>query len=146
MELVLSIVYLQSLYDTFSPTAILYNHMGLDDRYIVSCGLVVDERSQRLMGSLYGAGPVTTLDENEIFGVWLQKRVLFKNSDVILGVGEAARAYGPDNVRLLTEGKPVVGQFYLYAEDYVDIINPGKLIEISPTVTITPGDIWQYTQ
>jgi len=129
----------------FPQERLLFTHMDKADQYIVSCGFVVDEASQRLMGALYGAGPVPSLDENEIFGVWLQKRVLFENSNTVWGLGDASRAIGPDVVRIGTNQATLTGQFYLYAEDYVDVNHRGTLLEVSPTVTVQQGDIWKYS-
>jgi len=67
------------------------------------------------------------------------------NNDIVWGVGDASRAYGPDIVFIDTNQKQLIGNFYLYGEDYVDFSNRGTLINISPTVTVTQGDIWNYT-
>jgi len=134
-----------SLNGTFPPSSLLFSHMGAADQYIVSVGFVTDENTNRLMGALYGAGPVPQLDENEIFGVWLQKRVLFINNSTVWGLGLYSRANGPDTVLVYTNARQLEGQFYLYAEDYVDENNRGTLLDISPVVTVTQGDIWKYT-
>merc|ERR1712228_451781 len=115
-------------------------------KYIVSMGWIVNNESDILMGALYGAGAVPQLDQNSIFGIWLQKQVLFINNDTILGLQEASRGYGPNDV--LIEMNPnetkVTGQFYLYDSDYIDVDNRGTLLYKSPIVTVTQGDIWQY--
>jgi hypothetical protein len=134
----------KTLISTFPPSSVLFKHHGAQDRYIVSLGFVVDETSQSLLGALYGAGPVPALDENKIFGVWLQKRVLFVGNSTVWGLGDASRSLGPNVVTVATNAKQLVGKFYLYDTDYVSTANRGTLLEVSETVTVTQGDIWVW--
>jgi len=134
-----------SLNGPFPPSSLLFKHYETADQFIVSVGFVVDSPSQRLLGALYGAGPVSALDENKVFGIWLQKRVLFMNDNTVWGADNSPRAYGPNTIMLATNAKQLEGKFYLYDSDYVDFNNRGTLLYVSPTVTVTQGDIWQYT-
>ena len=65
----------------FSAPKLFFTHEGASDRYIVSVGLVVDSTGTKLLGALYGAGAVPTLDHNRIFAKWMQKRVVFMSDD-----------------------------------------------------------------
>jgi len=134
-----------NLNSLFQPSELLFTHSEDADQYIVSVGFVVDSKSQRLMGALYGAGPVPALDENKVFGIWLQKRVLFMNNETVWGLGKASRAFGPNSVLLDTNAPRLSGQFYLYDTDYIDANARGTLLAVSPTVTVSQGDIWQYS-
>ena len=129
---------------TFPPPQQLFAHFDTEDKYMVSIGFVVDQSNTRLLGALYGAGATSSLDHNRIFGCWLQKRVLFKSASTIWGVGNAARSMGPNSVLLDTNLHSLSGQFYVYDSNYVSFSNPGTLLAISPVVTVTQGDIWQF--
>jgi hypothetical protein len=128
----------------FPPSSLLFKHLQTDDQFIVSVGFVVDENSNRLLGAIYGAGAVSSLDHNQLFGIWLQKRVLFMNNQTVWGVGDASRALGPNNVLLGTNAPRLQGNFYLYDTDYVDFNKRGTLLAVSETVTVAQGDIWAY--
>ena len=82
----------------------LFNNFGDDDKYITSMGWVVDETGDTLMGALYGASNISALTQNAVFGIWLQKQVLFISDDnkTVWGIGDASRGYGPDNVLIDT--------------------------------------------
>ena len=132
----------------FPPTRTLFESAGPEDRYIVSAGWVTDGR--RLLGVLYGAGPVPTLDHNRIFARWLQKRLRFETAQ-----GDAAvdgSAAGPDRFRFAvpggaapdgapdggpTGGAATAGRFIIYAED-----GETELFR-SPEVQVRPGDVWR---
>jgi hypothetical protein len=109
---------------------------GNADQYIVAAGWVQD--GTRLYGLLYGAGPVATLDQNQIFASWLQKKVVFENAYVRWG--DVERGFGPTTVRMtLATGDDVeTGQFTVYDSDGT------TLLYRSPTVTMRAGDVWQY--
>jgi hypothetical protein len=109
---------------------------GNADQYIVAAGWVQD--GTRLYGPLYGAGPVATLDQNQIFASWLQKKVVFENAYVRWG--DVERGFGPTTVRMtLATGDDVeTGQFTVYDSDGT------TLLYRSPTVTMRAGDVWQY--
>ena len=65
----------------FGTSHTLLRHLDDADRHIVAIGWVTeggqDERGRRVLGVLYGAGAVKSLDQNRIFARWLQKRVMF---------------------------------------------------------------------
>ena len=65
----------------FETSHTLLRHLDDADRHIVAIGWVTegaqDERGRRVLGVLYGAGAVKSLDQNRIFARWLQKRVMF---------------------------------------------------------------------
>jgi hypothetical protein len=92
----------------------LMEHLDDADRYIVAAGWVV--RDGRLLGVLYGAGEVGSLDRNRLFARWLQKRIVLTD-----GQGrryEATRALGPDRQIISLQGQPdVKGRLEVFAED-----------------------------
>ena len=63
---------------TFNPQHVLFQNVSAQDRYIVALGFVT--KGTQLLGALYGAGPVESLDQNQIFARWLQKKVLITDS------------------------------------------------------------------
>lgn len=121
---------------SFPPSHELFQHMGDEDRYITSVGFISDK--SRLYGALYGASRVSGLDQNSIYAIWLQKQVFFKNAEVIWGLGNASRAYGPDNVIMLINKPQATGRFFLYDTDGRTMLY--KSLEI----TVREGDIWKY--
>ena len=131
----------------FPESQVLFDNLGDDDKYITSMGWVVDEIGDRLMGALYGASNISALTQNAVFGIWLQKQVLFISDDnkTVWGIGDASRGYGPDNIMIDVNEKSLNGKFYLYDTDYVDVDNRGTLIEVSNDVVVNGGDIWQYS-
>lgn len=130
---------------SWPPTSVLFTHSGKADKYIVSCGLVVDETSTVLKGALYGAGPVPQLDHNRVFATWLQRRAIFRSADnaTTWGLGDAARAHGVDTVLLGTNAPSLSGRWYLYDTDYSDAERPGTLLAVSEQVDVSPGDVWR---
>jgi hypothetical protein len=102
---------------------------------MVSCGFVQD--ANKLIGCLYGAGAVSSLDQNRIFARWLQRMTLFSNASVRWGDIEDSN--GPDKTRVyMASGQNVeTGQIQIFAED-------GSTLEYtSPQLTILAGDIWE---
>jgi hypothetical protein len=98
----------------------LLTHLGAADAYIVALGWVVrgqqESPGRRLLGVLYGAGPVSALNENRIYARWLQKRVVFVANDGTRYPGTTA--IGPDRQLLALPGaNPITGRFQVYAED-----------------------------
>ena len=70
-----------------------------------------------MLGVLYGAGPVRSLDRNRIFARWLQKRVNFTTEDEG-EYCEGSRSHGPDRQLIsMGEHKKLRGRLGLYAED-----------------------------
>lgn len=98
----------------FEPEHELALHLDERDRYIVAVGWVV--QGDRLLGFLYGAGAVPTLNRNRIFARWLQRKVVFVGED---GQRlEPTRSLGPDR-QIIPLGKSpkLKGRFEIYAED-----------------------------
>lgn len=101
----------------------------------------------KLLGALYGAGPVPTLDHNRIFAKWIQKRVVFRsdNGEVLWS---SASAVGP-NVQVLRpvpgQDQSFTGRFHVYDVDHVDHDAPGTLLHKSPVLTVRPGEVWELT-
>ena len=98
----------------FDPARVLAANQGDADRYIVAVGWVVDK--QRVLGFLYGAGEIPSLDRNRIFARWLQKKVAFIADDGTRY--EPTAALGPDRQMLaVPRDKEITGNFIVYAED-----------------------------
>lgn len=98
-------------------------NMGESDRYMVAIGWVT--RGNRVMGFLYGAGAVGSLDRNRIFGRWLQKKVVFVEADGTRY--EPTSALGPDRqIVKIPQGKELDGTFEVYAEDGVTLLGKSK--------------------
>jgi hypothetical protein len=98
----------------------LLTNLGADDAYIVALGWVVrgaqETPGRKLLGVLYGAGPVSALNENSIHARWLQKRLVFVADDGARSPG--IKALGPDRQLLpFASAQPVSGRFEVYAED-----------------------------
>ena len=117
---------------TFDSPKLLLTSAAPEERYIVAAGLVED--GKRVLGVLYGAGPVPSLDHNAIFARWLQKKVVFRTATQDL---LADAAYGPDRVRLTLPENSRTGRFLLFAEDGKTILTE------SPELTLTPGQLWE---
>lgn len=84
------------------------------DRYIVAAGWVI--RDGRVLGVLYGAGAISSLDRNRLFARWLQKKLVLTDGE---GHDHAAdRALGPDR-QIISMGNQsdVEGQLTIFAED-----------------------------
>ncbi|MFP4500127.1 MAG: hypothetical protein ACLFTT_03930 [Candidatus Hydrogenedentota bacterium] len=111
----------------FDAPKVLGKNESAADRYIVAIGWVRDGR--RLLGYLYGAGPVSTLNRNRLFARWLQKRLVFKaeQGDRI----EASHALGPDRQLLpVPDEQPLKGKFEVYAEDGVTQLGVSDPVEL----------------
>ena len=116
---------------TFASPRVLLTSATPEERYIVAVGMVED--GKRVLGVLYGAGPVPSLDRNAIFARWLQKKVTF-------GPTVADRAVGPERVRLSVPQDGLQGHFSIFAED-------GKTLLLeSEQIILRPGDIWELKQ
>lgn len=112
------------------------SNLGPADRYIVAIGWVL--RDNAVLGALYGAGEVNTLNRNRIFARWLQKRVVFaaEDGDEL----EATQALGPDRALIeVGDDAHLKGRLRVYAED-------GKtLLATSEPVELLDGQILQLT-
>ena len=118
----------------FPTSQILLTNIGPTDAYIVALGWVVsgaqESPGRRLLGVLYGAGPVRSLDHNSIYARWLQKRVIFVANDGTRLPGTSA--LGPDRQLLaLPDGAPATGRFEIYAEDGVTLLGTSTVQAIS---------------
>jgi hypothetical protein len=93
---------------------------------------------------MYGAGPTSALDNNEIYAAWLQKKVLFvcNRTSRVFGAGNESRARGPDEVQFAVNGR-TVGHFVVYNSDFADLLNRGALLYTSEIMELQPGDIWE---
>jgi len=117
---------------SFLPEKSLFNNVSAQDQYIVALGFVT--KGSELLGVLYGASAVQTLDQNEIFGRWLQKRVLLTDS-----TGDESSAqggYGPD--RQWFQLGNLHGTISVYAED-------GSTPLASGTVDLAAGKSYRLT-
>jgi hypothetical protein len=109
----------------FPASQTLLTNLGPSDAYIVALGWVVrgsqESPGRKLLGVLYGAGPVPGLNENSIHARWLQKRVVFVANDGTRTPG--TRALGPDR-QLLTvpDSGPQTGKFEVYGEDGITLL------------------------
>ncbi len=104
----------------------LLTNLDAADSYIVALGWVVrgpqESPGRKLLGVLYGAGPVPALNQNSIFARWLQRRIVFVANDGTRIAG--TRALGPDRQLLsLPNAGPLTGQFELYAEDGLTLLS-----------------------
>ncbi len=100
----------------FQPAKDLAKNLGERDRYIVAIGWVT--RGNRVLGYLYGAGEVPTLERNRIWGRWLQKKVVFVTDRAT--THETIGALGPDRqIFTVPRERPLEGHFEVYAEDGV---------------------------
>jgi hypothetical protein len=109
----------------FPASQMLLTNLDAADAYIVALGWVVrgsqESPGRKLLGVLYGAGPVRSLDHNSIYARWLQKRVVFVAKDGTRLPG--TKALGPDRQLLaLPDAGPVTGRFEVYAEDGVTLL------------------------
>jgi len=97
----------------FGKEQTLLTHRDAADKYIVAIGWVC--KDNRLLGVLYGAGAVGSLDHNRIFGRWLQRKVVFVADDGTRY--EPDEALGPNRQLIrLPEGRHK-GHWEVYAED-----------------------------
>jgi hypothetical protein len=104
----------------FPPARTLLTNLDTADAFIVALGWVVrgsqESPGRKLLGVLYGAGPVSALDQNSIYARWLQRRVVLVADDGTRHPG--TKALGPDRQLLaLPNARPVTGRFEVYAED-----------------------------
>jgi hypothetical protein len=124
----------------FPAARTLLTNLGADDAYIVALGWVVrgqqESPGRRLLGVLYGAGPVSALNQNSVYARWLQKRVVFVAKDGTRLAG--TKALGPERQLLaFSNAGPVVGRFEVYAEDGT------TLLGTSATQTVSSGQSYR---
>jgi hypothetical protein len=109
----------------FPAAQTLLTNLEAADAYIVALGWVVrgpqELPGRKLLGVLYGAGPVPALNENRIYARWLQRRVVFaaNNGRRIPGTW----ALGPDRQPLaFPDAQPLTGRLEVFAEDGVTLL------------------------
>ncbi len=124
---------------TFGPEEDMVRAREEIDRYIFAVGFVT--RRDRVLGVLYGAGPTVLCNRNQIFGYWLQKRiVLTAKPGYSEGNGaeyESQGALGPDRQWIkLPLGQPFEGTLTLYSEDG---ITPLAMLPVK----FKPGCVYQ---
>jgi len=114
---------------SFLSEQTLFSHVSAQDEYIVAIGFVM--RGSELLGALYGASAVETLDQNQIFARWLQKKVVITDST---GAEHFAQGgYGPDRQWFEAPiSETFEGTMVVYAEDGVTPLG-------SSLVTLTAG-------
>jgi hypothetical protein len=98
----------------FGATETLFSSLSTSqDRYIVSLGFVTS--GNQLLGIVYGAGSDPALDENRIFGRWLQNKLVITDS---AGTEHAVQgAFGPDRQWLQISGGTLQGTISVYSGD-----------------------------
>jgi hypothetical protein len=108
----------------FDPQRVLFHNLSAQDLYIVALGFVT--RGGQLSGLLYGASAVETLDQNQIFARWLQKKVVITDS---LGAQYSPQGgYGPDRQWFQTPPSGLLqGTITVYAEDGVTPLAAGSV-------------------
>jgi hypothetical protein len=125
---------------TFPPARTLLTNLGADDAYIVALGWVVSGQQEttgrKLLGVLYGAGPVSALNQNSLYARWLQRRVVFVANNGTRYPG--TKALGPDRQFLAFSSiSPLTGRFEVYAEDGL------TLLATSATQTVSTGQSYR---
>jgi hypothetical protein len=77
---------------SFKPEQTLFANLSSQDLYMVAVAFVT--QGNKVLGVLYGAGAAASLDHNQIFARWLQKKVVITDSS---GKAYAVQGgYGPD--------------------------------------------------
>jgi len=131
---------------TFGKESLMVQSRGEMDCNIFAVGLVA--KKDRLLGVLYGAGPSIRSNRNQIFGYWLQKRVLLIANRAGRGAEyEAESAFGPD--RQFIKLPPILpplsddpvslnfeGTITVFAEDGVTPLG-------TQTVSLRPGNVYR---
>lgn len=98
----------------FGPEREMAQSLGEADKYIVAVGWVLHD--DRVLGFVYGAGAVPTLNRNRLFARWLQKKLVFTGGDGASIAGE--RSLGPDRQVLSLGSKPTIqGRIEMFAEN-----------------------------
>jgi hypothetical protein len=108
----------------FPPEQVLFRNISDQDRYIVALGFVL--KGNQVLGALYGASAVETLDQNQIFARWLQKKIVISDNS---GSSQMAiGGYGPDRQWFQTPSSGTLqGTISVYAEDGVTPLAHGPV-------------------
>lgn len=118
---------------TFNPQQVLFQNVSAQDQYIVALGFVT--KGTQLLGALYGAGPVESLDQNQIFARWLQKKVLITDSANMQYSPKGG--YGPSRQWFqVSQSASITGILTVYAEDGVTPLAGGS-------VTVRAGKVYE---
>jgi len=118
---------------SFKPEQTLFDHLSSQDLYIVAVAFVT--QGDKLLGVLYGAGAVASLDQNQIFARWLQKKVVLTDSSGAQYTLQGG--HGPDRQSFqLPSSGSLQGFITVYAEDGITPLGKGA-------VTISAGQAYQ---
>ena len=108
----------------FDAQRVLFHNLSVQDLYIVALGFVT--RGGQVLGLLYGASAVETLDQNQIFARWLQKKVVITDSSGAQYLPQGG--YGPDRQWFQTPPSGLLqGTITVYAEDGVTPLAAGSV-------------------
>lgn len=117
---------------SFTAEQILFNNLSSQDLNIVAVGFVM--KGNQLLGTLYGATAVPTLDQNQIFARWLQKKVIIVDSS---GAQYGLKgSYGPDRQWFQAQSGGNQGTILVYDDDGVTPLASG-------TANFVPGNAYQ---
>jgi len=109
------------------------------DRSNTAIGYVSD--GDRLYGALYGSSPKidgnVDLTKNDIFALWLQKKVIIRDNSGST-ISSEQLGLGPDNCRLNLGTDEQEGKICIYGED------GETLIFKSENLSLNPGDIYRF--
>ena len=106
----------------FPPEQTLFKNISAQDLYIVALGFVM--KGNQLLGALYGASAVETLDQNQIFARWLQKKLIIKDDSG--STHQPTGGYGPDRQWFQApQSGSITGTLVVYAEDGVTPLASG---------------------
>ncbi len=108
---------------SFAPEQILFPHLSAQDRYMVAVDFVT--QGDKLLGVLYGASAVASLDQNQIFARWLQKKVVLVDSSG--NQIPVQGSYGPDRQQFAISSGSLRGTIWVYAEDGLTPLATGQV-------------------
>jgi hypothetical protein len=118
---------------SFEPEQTMFDHLSSQDLYIVAVAFVT--QGNKLLGVLYGASAVASLDQNQIFARWLQKKVVITDSSSAQYTLQGG--YGPDRQWFqLPSSGALQGIITVYAEDGITPLGKGA-------VTMSAGHAYQ---
>jgi hypothetical protein len=117
---------------SFTAEQTLFNNFSSQDLNIVAVGFVM--KGNQLLGTLYGATAVPTLDQNQIFARWLQKKVILVDSSG--SQSSLQGSYGPDRQWFQSQSGGIQGTILVYDDDGVTPLASG-------TVNFAPGNAYQ---
>jgi len=116
----------------FNSQQVLFRNLSTQDLYIVALGLVT--KQGQVLGALYGASAVDSLDQNQIFARWLQKKVVMTGPSDVEYAPQGG--YGPDRQWFqLPSAGPIQLRIHVYAED-------GATPDASGIVNVSAGKVY----